>query len=124
MFEASSEDLYDSFFYDPFYQLMRLQLLAQEMEINKEMDADMVSVLHVCPEANKEFRERVTSPYLRDNFHNKGTLEIWKELVPKDRFMSISVERLLDSIVQETDVNDHREWVGYLETRYRWDRGG
>jgi len=120
VFEQRGEDLYNALFFDPFYQLMRLQLLAQEMEFSREMDADIVSVLHICPEANREFRDRVTSPHLANVFPNKGTLEIWKELVPQDKFMSISVEDFLDTIVREAGA-DNREWVDYLKTRYGWD---
>ncbi len=114
------EKLYDSLFYEPFYQLMRLQLLAQEMETHeeKEMDADIVSVLHICPETNNEFRNNVASDYLKGKFPEKGVLEIWKELVPEDKFMSISVEDLLNTI-QDTDM-DEREWLDYLKTRYGW----
>lgn len=47
-------------FYDPFDQLMRLQLLASAMERTREMGARIVSVLHVAPKANGELRRRVT----------------------------------------------------------------
>jgi len=120
---SANEDmtrLYDSLFYEPFYQFMRLQLLAQEMETHKEMDADTVSVLHICPEANHEFRKNVTSGYLREQFPEKDVLEIWKELVPQGKFKSISVEVFLDSIVRQAGP-DNREWVDYLKTRYGWD---
>jgi len=110
------EKLYDSLFYEPFYQFMRLQLMAQEMEAHKEMDADTVSVLHVCPEANKEFRKNVTSDYLMKKFPGKGVLEIWKELVPREKFMSISVEDLLKTI-RDTGMTE-LDWVDYLKTRY------
>jgi len=123
VFNRRDVDFYDALFFDPFYQLMRLQLLAQEMEYSREMEAEVVSVLHICPEANREFRDRVTSPHLKNISPNKKTLEIWKEFVPQDRFMSISVERLLDSIVQVAGVND-QGWVEYLKTRYGWDRRG
>ncbi len=99
---------------------MRLQLLAQEMELSREMDADVVSVLHICPEANREFRERVTSPYLANTFPGKGTLEIWKELVPQNKFKSISVEDLLNTILRRTKTDDW-EWADYLKVRYGWD---
>jgi hypothetical protein len=115
-------DLYDSLFFDPFYQLMRLQLLAQEMEtggLGREMDADVVSVLHICPTANREFREHVTSPRLKAMFPGKGTLDIWKDLLPEDRFLSISVEDLLEAIVQKGWSID-RDWVRYLGDRFRW----
>ena len=103
---------------------MRLQLLAQEMEageIGQEMEADVVSVLHICPMANGEFREarNVTSPGLKREFPGKGTLDIWKELVPHDKFLSISVEELLDTISRQGRSLDS-DWVSYLEARYGW----
>ena len=121
VFKRCGEDLYNALFFDPVYQLMRLQLLAQEMELSREMDAHVVSVLHVCPKANKEFRERVTSPLLERNYRGKGVLEIWKEFVPEDKFMSISVEDLLHTIRQHAGTADER-WINYLKTRYAWDR--
>ena len=124
VFGPRFERLYDTFFFDPFYQLMRLQLLAQEMEsgnLGREMEADLVSVLHVCPMANGEFREprHVTSPGLKQEFPGKGTLEIWNELVPDDKFLSISVENLLDTISTNKGRLDS-DWVNYLECRYDW----
>ncbi len=120
VFKQRGEDLYGALFFDPFYQLMRLQLLAQEMELSREMDADVVSVLHICPEANREFRDRVTSPYLANTFPGKGTLEIWKELVPQNKSKSISVEDLLNTILRRTKTDDW-EWADYLKVRYGWD---
>ncbi|MDP6131531.1 MAG: hypothetical protein QGI56_08620 [Dehalococcoidia bacterium] len=122
VFGPQRRDLYDALFFDPFYQLMRLQLLAQEMETGKlgrEMDADVVSVLHICPAANGEFREHVTSPQLKAMLPGKGTLDIWKDLVPEDRFLSISVEDLLEAIVRDEGSID-RDWVRCLGDRYRW----
>lgn len=115
------DKLYDSLFYEPFYQLMRLQLLAQEMEghKDKEMDADVVSVLHICPEANNEFRNNVPSDYLKGRLPGKGVLEIWKELVPSEKFMSIILEDLLDTVAQQVRPNN-QEWVFYIKTRYGW----
>lgn len=112
--------LYESLFYEPFYQLMRLQLLAQEMELNKgkEMGADIVSVLHICPKANQRFRDTVASEYLVSKFPDEGVLGIWNELVPEGKFMSISVEDLL-STIRQTDI-DYQEWVDYLAKRYGW----
>lgn len=119
---SDKDKLYGSLFYEPFYQLMRLQLLTQEMEAHKdkEMDADVVSVLHVCPEANNEFRKNMAPDYLKGKFPGKDVLEVWKELVPDDRFTSISVEDLLNTIVGQGWYND-QGWVDYLRTRYGWD---
>jgi len=117
VFKQRGEDLYGALFFDPFYQLMRLQLLAQEMELSREMDADVVSVLYVCPKANHEFVKNVTSGYLKRKFPRKDVLEIWAELVPQSKFMSISVEDLLDTLIRWAKA-DGWEWVDYLRTRY------
>ena len=112
------ESLYEALFHEPFYQLMRLRLLAQEIQEKHEMEADLASVLVVCPQANKALRNNVTSAYLKRQFLGKGILEIWKELVPPDRFRSILVEELLHQI-ESTPAAD-REWLDYLTHRYGW----
>ena len=117
VFKRRDGNIYRALFFDPFYQLMRLQLLAQEMEYHKEMDADIVTVLHVCPQANREFRDRVTSPYLAAMFPFKDVLDVWRELVPEERFMSLSMENLLDAIACRAGSVDS-EWVDYLKIRY------
>ena len=116
------QGIYDSLFFEPFYQLMRLQLLAQEMESGdkgREMECDVVTVLHISPEANHEFRDRVTSQYLKDRCPNTGTLDIWKHLAPAEKFLSISVEALLEAISRASMGNP--VWKNYLSTRYDWE---
>ena len=122
VFFQEYRELYRAMFFDPFYQLLRLQLLAQEMEFKKEFDADVVSVLLICPEANKEFRNRVTSPELTEyaDFKGKGPLEIWKMLVPPEKFNSISVENLFRSILNNQLLAD-AGWIEYLKVRYGWE---
>jgi len=121
IFMGRGEDVYSALFFDPYYQLMRLQLLAQEMQEAREMDADLVTVLHICPEANNEFRKKVTSPKLREMYPGRNTLEVWEELVPSVKFKSITVENLLDNIVEVARPKD-RGWAKYLKKRYGWDR--
>lgn len=50
--------------YDPFDQLMRLQLLAWQME-GRELGATHAAVVHVAPTGNVELSGRITSPELR-----------------------------------------------------------
>ena len=79
-------------FYEPFYQLMRQQFLAHEMEQAHELGADVVSVLHIDPAANTDFR-RVTSPGLRSL--GPSVMDVWKQLVrTPNRFTSVSTEEL------------------------------
>lgn len=122
-FAELGDDFYSALFFEPFYQLMRLQLLAQEMESGEfglEMDADVVSVLHVRPNVNGEFRNRTTSPELKSRFPGQGPIDIWENLDLGGRFLSIGVEDLLDAIV-ESDAADPA-WTNYLTTRYSWPR--
>ena len=72
---------------------MRKQLPGSDMERHGEMAADVVSLLHVAPAANRNFMGRVTSPELRrvgGNVH-----EIWRTLVKPGRFMGVYVEDLV-----------------------------
>jgi hypothetical protein len=83
---------FDALFYEPFYQFMRQQFLAHEMERAHELGADQVSVLHIAPGRNSEF-QKVTSPQLRAL--SDTATGVWKRLVrPAGRFVSISTEQL------------------------------
>lgn len=110
---------FDSLFYEPFYQFMRQQFLANEMEKAHEMDADVVSVLHIAPAHNYEFR-KVTSPDLEKL--GESATSIWKKLVKnEDRFISISIEKLFGNL-SETKLPEIKSWIEYVHTRYQWVR--
>lgn len=103
----------ESLFYDPFDQMMRHQLLASAMEREHEMDAGIVSYLHIAPHANGEFLRRITSPALIGRGTNVH--EVWATLVKPDRFKSVYTEDLLP-VVTGNAPND--EWAEYLGLRY------
>jgi len=117
IFSGWNDEFYRGLFFEPFYQLMRLQLLAQKMEDNKKMGANIVSVLHISPEANTVLRNRVTSPYLVENFKGDGIYEIWKEILHKNRFKDTSAEKLLDIIIRQDKYAD-KNWLYHLKLRY------
>ena len=119
VFNQPNEVLYNSLFFEPFYQLMRLQLMGQEMEQQRELEAEEVSVLHICPKGNNDFRDNVTSPTLSEMFPGLGVLDIWKKLVVTDKFKSKSVEELLKAIITNKDITES-SWVEYLRQRYGW----
>jgi hypothetical protein len=56
-------DLAD-FFWEPFYQMLRQQMLATQMERARELGAERVRVLHISPVANIKLH-KVTAPALR-----------------------------------------------------------
>ena len=108
---ASTDDLY----YEPFYQLMRQQLLAQEMEMAREKGANVVSVLHISPAANTDLR-KVTS---RDLRHLGDTcFSVWMNLqVHPDRFRSVTIGNLFGAFaVEQFPALEDR--CQYLQGRY------
>ena len=108
---------FESLFYEPFYQFMRQQFLAHEMERAREKGADIVSVLHVSPACNADFRD-VTSRELETL--DDTALGIWKRLVrPDDRFVSVSTEELFGRLSAQ-DVPGMAEWLDYVHARYPW----
>jgi len=108
-------------FYEPFYQLMRQQFLAHEMERAKELGAEMVYVLHITPDHNADFC-RVTSPELAPL--GDTVTNVWKKLVqPRDRFISISTEQLFGGWSVE-ELTETRAWWEYITTRYAWVQQG
>ena len=108
---------FDSLFYEPFYQLMRQQFLAHEMEKARELSADIVSLLHIAPAQNEDFK-RVTSACLKDL--GDSPTGIWKTLViPPDRFLSISTEQLFGHLPAE-ELPEMQGWLDYIYERYSW----
>ena len=103
----------ESLFFDPFDQLMRQQLLCTTMERNKEMDADVVSLLHIAPRANRELMNRVTSRELERIGSDIHT--IWKSLTLPDRFKGVATEDFLPLVCANSPSQQTRE---YLKLRY------
>ena len=108
---------FGNLFYEPFYQLLRQQLLAHEMERARELRCELVTVLHVAPASNRDFH-RVTSRGLQPL--GNSSIEVWKGLVkPPDRFLSVSTEALFGGF----PIGSHPEladWRRYIRERYPW----
>ena len=110
---------FDSLFYEPFYQFMRQQFLANEMEKAHELGADIVSVLHITPAHNNDFR-KVTSPELKRL--GESDTSIWKKLVNAEgRFISIGIERLF-GVLSKEQLPKIKPWMDYIFVRYPWVR--
>jgi hypothetical protein len=108
---------FGSLFYEPFYQLLRQQMLANEMEKAHELGADRVSLLLINPWHNTDF-PRVTSPKLA---HLGPTvIDVWKRLVKEpSRFASVSTEKLFGCFpIQQ--VPELAAWWQYIAARYPW----
>lgn len=118
--DASKVPDYLDLFYEPFYQMMRQQLLAHEMEKHQELGADAVTVVHICPRRNTDF-QRVTSPGL--TALGSSVTAVWKSLLRKpERFLEVHTEELFGSF----DVSAFPElvdWHHYVTRRYQFSGG-
>ena len=111
---------FDSLFFEPFYQFMRQQFLAHAMEEAHELGADIVSVLHIAPAHNTDFR-RITSPKLAHL--GETATEVWSRLIrPPARFISVSTEQLFGDL-DPAQLPEMRTWWDYVTARYAWVRG-
>lgn len=113
------------YFFEPFYQLMRQTLWAEQMidpknKKNESIQADDYIHVHVIPGENHDLlkddyiENRRRTAY--SNGTTKGSLEeIWKScLVNPDKYKIISPSSLLENI----DKNRYNDLIGYLSVRY------
>lgn len=107
---------YSAYFYEPFYQLMRQQLLAHEMECTHELDASEVTVLHIAPKCNTDFL-KITSPQLIGL--EASAMNVWKRIAKQGKFTSVSTEDLFRPFPAE-DYPDLSDWWNYINSRYAW----
>ena len=106
----------DVLYYEPFYQFMRQQFLAAKMEAAREMGADVVSLLHISPDENGDFK-RITSPLLKGL--GATPTDIWRRLVKKEGFfLSVRTEDLFRSF----QADEMQDWKEYMQDRYTWLR--
>jgi len=105
-------------FFDPFDQLMRLQLLAGGMEAagrrgEAEMGAEFAVVLHVAPRANRDLTLKVTSKRLQklgEDVHG-----VWGKLAKRGKFIGLATEDLLAALQAEAPSAG---WSEYVARRY------
>ncbi|HRV96848.1 MAG TPA: hypothetical protein P5526_32130, partial [Anaerolineae bacterium] len=108
---------FDDLFFEPFYQFMRQQFLAFEMEKAHELGADRVSLLHIAPAHNLDFK-RVTSPALKPL--GASATEVWQRLVKTpDKFTSVSTETLFGEFNAQP-FPELEAWWAYISARYSW----
>ena len=108
---------FTNLYYEPFYQLMRQTLLAEECVKNSDHNITAYSHVHVIPENNFELKSNITSPYFKnygvDNIH-----DAWKILLKDNaKYIIISPENLLKPVLK---VDDSKSFINYLKVRY-WE---
>ncbi len=104
----------EDFFWEPFYQLLRQQMLAFQMERAGEDGADIVRVLHLSPLNNIALKS-VTAPKLRE--HGPSFSAAWRHLLNQpSRFVSMDIDKAFAPLL--TQPSAVQDWADYITTRY------
>ena len=101
------------FFWEPFYQLLRQQMLASRMQATREDDTDRVRVLHISPSGNRDLH-KVTAPALRP-FGDDAFGVFTAVLVDPAAFIGRTTEQVFGPAL--TALPDD-PWSRYLRDRY------
>jgi hypothetical protein len=103
------------FFWEPFYQLLRQQMLAFQMQAAHEDGTERVRVLHISPSANRALHA-VTAPALK--CWGDDAFDVFRKLLVRpDDFVSRSTEAVFGKAMSEAD-GEARPWSSYLLNRY------
>lgn len=112
----------DEFLYEPFYQIMRLRLLADRMVEKKEFDVSEAKVIVVVPQEHSKYRKHITSSPLAQRFPKLDRVEeVFGATLkrPNDAFAMVSPALLVDAIERECG-DAALDWVAYQRERYGW----
>lgn len=107
----------EDFFWEPFYQLLRQQMLAARMQAAHEDGADRVRVLHISPSGNHDLH-KVTAPALRP-FGDDAFEAFSAVLVDPDAFIGRTTEQVFGPTLAAFPDDP---WSRYLTGRYAFLR--
>lgn len=110
----------DELLYDPFYQLMRLRLLADNMTILQDLEVSEAKVVAVVPETNFAYRRKITSQPLAVRFpHCRTVAEVMNATLkrPDRAFAMVCPSQLLKAVERECGASVS-PWASYQWARY------
>lgn len=107
------------FFWEPFYQMLRQQMLAFQMQAANEGGAERVRVLSLSPAGNRALHT-VTAPALR--CHGDDAFDVFRGLLtrPED-FVSCSIGAAFGKVLSDPGL-EGQSWADYLLGRYTFMR--
>lgn len=108
----------DAFFFEPFYQIMRQQLLADRMVRDNELGVTDAKVIVVVPQQNVAYRDRVTSPALASRFPDMNVEAVVRACLKKPNHFSVTNPATLVNAVERACGPRGSEWVNYQQERY------
>ncbi len=104
------------FFWEPFYQMLRQQMLAFQMEKAREDGSERVRVLHISPKANRALHV-VTAPTLQK--FGTDAFDVFRSLLADEScFISRTTEAVFGALLAGAEGIE-RVWADYLLDRYK-----
>jgi hypothetical protein len=101
------------FFHEPFYQLLRQQMLAWHIEQDAASGIDRARVLHISPGGNRTLH-KVTSPALERL--GDDAFDVFRSVLSDpSAFISRATEEAFAPLAEWPDAAD---WYGWLRERY------
>jgi hypothetical protein len=115
----------EEFLFEPFYQLMRLRLLADEVErtgIGPGLAVADTRVVVVCPEANRDYRLAASSTPLARRYPDLTTVEEVMRATLRDPvgIAVASSEALVAGLRAWERADTIGSWLDYHAGRYGW----
>ena len=109
----------DELLYEPFYQIMRLRLLADRMVNRRELGVTEAKVVVVVPGENLAYREKITSKPLACRFPDLVAVGDVVKSTLKDPggFVTADYSTLIDAVERECG-EAAGGWVRYMKDRY------
>ena len=112
---------FEAWLFDPFYQIMRLRLLADRMVRERELGVSQAKVVVVVPEGNQAYRERLTSPWFASAFPHRSVADAVREtLVDPDSAYATVSQATLAYAVRGRCGEAAAAWSAYHRQRYGW----
>jgi hypothetical protein len=105
----------EAFTAEPFYHLLRYQLMARQVEVRKAGVIDPASVLYVYIPENRGLRRVIVHAFRN---LGKDVFSVWiRMLIHTETFISISLAKLLEKLTEVSPLQ-LSAWLGYLRERY------
>lgn len=116
------EFLLEAWLYDPYYQLMRLCLLRDEMIRRNIYEVQEAKVVLVCPGENKDYLTSMTSPIMRKRLPNaKAITDVMQATLRQPETFVVLSQADLIAHVRDTVADPALgDWSNYHRERYGW----
>ena len=112
---------FDAWHFEPFYQILRLRILADRMVQNHEFGVAETKVIVVVPKENRAYLERITSPWHQGKYPDQTVSDIvhYTLVHPQHAYASVPLS-LLAGAVRERCGETAISWGWYQRERYGW----